>query len=299
MTVCSTLASIVNATLGINFAGFVGNTSGNTMACRLYHIQAVVLTNDSQHCAHSSIHGGGVCVTAAAAAQQQIDACGTWCGIVAAACPETYGGSYGGYGNNTGFNALTCGTHCATLYSIPLSNTFPVSQGGDNMACHQYHATAAAYFSTINDATNRNAHCSHASPLGGSVCGTAASTARIFCAEVAATCPGTRYTYANNAQCLSDSANYSVSAIATQFGNVNSDTGDSLACRFYHGGLPSIADPATHCPHTAWASAPCGNRPTTAAPTTAAGPTTAAPTSSASSLILSVVVVFAALLIAF
>lgn len=296
MLACQVLANTVNVTLGINLAGFIGNTSGNTMGCRLYHIQAAVNQSDASHCSHASIHGGGVCVSPTTLQTGPLpDACTTWCSLVAAACPDMYGGTYTTYGvASPAFNATACGIQCATVYGIPYTPTqYPVPTVGDSMACHQYHAVAANVYAYLASSSERIAHCSHASPLGGGVCSNGTSPQRVFCNEAKANCPG-RFPYSSDAHCISDAGNYSVVDIGTQFGVVAA--GDSLACRFYHGGLPSITDPVTHCPHTAWASQPCGDRPTTAAPTTAA-PTTA--TSGASSFVLSVFVVLAALLIAF
>ncbi len=41
--------------------GTEGDTSGNTFACRSYHLQAA-LADAATHCPHAAADGGGVCV---------------------------------------------------------------------------------------------------------------------------------------------------------------------------------------------------------------------------------------------
>ena len=42
-------------------AGTTGDTTGNTLACRLYHVGAAA-DDPNLHCPHASADGGGQCV---------------------------------------------------------------------------------------------------------------------------------------------------------------------------------------------------------------------------------------------
>jgi len=286
LTVCNYMGYAVLPGV-YNFAGYIGNSTGNTMACRLYHALIANSTGNATECPAASIHGGGVCGTSSLT-----DQCGTYCTIQGGACAET------SQIQGSAFNGTYCGIQCAYVYNFPSNNTFPVATSGDTIQCRLYHSAVA---SVLRNVSSGYTHCAHASPLGGGASGCSApgSAIKYFCAQTLADCQGSYSHYSSAAQCASDAAQYDATDIGTQFGFVNATGGDTLGCRFYHGGLPSVVLPGTHCAHTGWSTGGvCGNKPSTAAPTTAA-PTTATGTgSSATSVVMSVFVVLAALLIA-
>lgn len=55
------LAACTNAADGWA-AGTPGAASGNSLACRTYHLGAAITLSAETHCAHTSADGGGVCV---------------------------------------------------------------------------------------------------------------------------------------------------------------------------------------------------------------------------------------------
>jgi len=280
LAVCSALASSVNPNLGnqsYDFAGQINATSGNTMACRLYHLQVANSSNSLFHCSHASLHGNLTC------GATPIDYCGTYCVLQGAFCSENYAVGAGA------FNPIYCATQCLGLqYTSNL--VMPHTQAGDNINCRLYHAGAAYDRQAV---PGSYVHCAHSSYLGGNVCGNNATAQAKFCAGVALTC-GTKFPYSSPAHCLSDSVTYDATNIGNAFGSVNGSSGDTLACRAYHGSTPSFVDGTTHCPHAGFSTGGvCGNRAATTQPVT----TTSAP-SSASSFVVSVFVVLAALLVA-
>jgi len=116
--------------------GTAGATSGNTLACREYHLGAA--KNDkATHCPHASYGGGGIC---------SASACDTFCTSAIAKCPSTYPSK----------------DKCVDMCNAWATGTTGAT-GGDSLACRSYHLGVA---SGVNDAV----HCPHASPSGGNVC---------------------------------------------------------------------------------------------------------------------------------
>jgi hypothetical protein len=71
--------------------------------------------------------------------------------------------------------------------------------------------------------------------------GGAALDCASYCAEVAANCTTTHEQFTDSATCMGTCAAYPVGAVSDTSGN-------TLGCRYYHGGA-AMADPTTHCPH--------------------------------------------------
>ncbi len=106
-------------------AGTVGQTSGNTLGCRLYHAGAAAgsVANANTHCRHGGPGGDTLCGTN----------CEGFCTIVLGSCTAgnlQYGGSMS-----------TCMTACAGYATTPI---YVANATGNNFACRLYHATAAA-----------------------------------------------------------------------------------------------------------------------------------------------------------
>ena len=110
-------------------AGMIGDTSGNTIGCRLYHAGAAA-ADPVTHCPHAGPTGGNVC--------------GTWC--------EHYGQlmAKNCTGSNAVYDAATCMTKCAT---IPTTGQ-PNDTTGNTIQCRIYHLGAAAGDPVL--------HCPHA-----------------------------------------------------------------------------------------------------------------------------------------
>ncbi len=65
-----------------------------------------------------------------------------------------------------------------------------------------------------------------------------------YCTEIMTNCTGTNAQYVDQNHCLGSCAAFVVGTSKT------TDTaGDTLGCRIYHGGTPSMTMPVLHCPH--------------------------------------------------
>lgn len=110
-------------------AGSLGQTSMNTLGCRVYHTEAA-RTNADSHCVHAGPGGGSMCGA---------DLCEGFCSIVVAECPTEWP------------NAGGCATECANFGSS--GQPFSTAATGDTVECRLYHATMAA--------TSPSGHCTH------------------------------------------------------------------------------------------------------------------------------------------
>jgi hypothetical protein len=102
-------------------------TTGNTLACRVYHT-GVARMNPNTHCIHAGPSGGGVCGTS----------CEGFCKLAVPVCPTQY-------------QTAQCPGACAGFATTP-----PYSSNvstGDSFACRMYHLTEAA--------TDSATHCGH------------------------------------------------------------------------------------------------------------------------------------------
>lgn len=65
-----------------------------------------------------------------------------------------------------------------------------------------------------------------------------------YCTEIQANCTAANAQYLDTAHCMATCASFTVGASTT------TDTaGDTLGCRIYHAGAPSVMAAATNCPH--------------------------------------------------
>lgn len=66
-----------------------------------------------------------------------------------------------------------------------------------------------------------------------------------YCTEVLANCTGANAQYPDMAHCIGTCASFTVGT-----SKVTDTAGNTLGCRIYHGGTPSMTAPATHCVHS-------------------------------------------------
>ncbi len=215
--VCTAACANFNATAP------VGITDGNSVQCRIYHLQVAGSDppdSSGVHCPHGSEDGGGVC-------SDPEPTCANYCAAVTDACT----GENAAYGSEQ-----ACLDYCNTFGQLPEGTAGATD--GNSIACRLYHAGVAA----TSDA-NAAIHCPHAGPTGGDVCG---SWCTNYCHLATANCTGTDAIYANADDCTVACATMD----ATGFiGDVD---GDSVQCRIYHLGVAgdsASGGAATHCPH--------------------------------------------------
>jgi len=209
--------------------GAVNDQTGNTLDCRLYHagVAGQAVTHDA-HCPHSGVNGKNLCGT---------NTCQSYCLAIQNACT----------GTNMQFSTTaSCLAWCASFPdAYPDSTQLFLTQTGNSLQCHLYHASVAGYVDTA-------IHCPHAgpsgtTPTGAAVCGSACTN---FCQGQLLACGtnGTNSQYASQAACESACASFSVGTIG-----LSTVSGNTLGCRIYHAGVAlagTASDKTTHCPHT-------------------------------------------------
>jgi hypothetical protein len=110
--------------------GASGDTSGDSLGCRIYHTMAAE-TDAITHCPHAGPTGGSMCGTST---------CATFCPMEDALCSGVYPAGSG-----------SCTTVCPTIATNP---PFSANDTGKNdIECRFYHLTAAA--------TDPTTHCPH------------------------------------------------------------------------------------------------------------------------------------------
>ena len=127
--------------------GTTGDTSGNTAACRIYHL-GVAATDAAAHCPHGNLAGGSDAVgfPCTDPAPEPSAACVEYCDLASTNCTED---------NTIDFGDSTCEDACAAMAEGTTGDT-----SGNTVACRIYHLGVAA------DAPG--AHCPHANLEGGS-----------------------------------------------------------------------------------------------------------------------------------
>jgi hypothetical protein len=238
--------------------GSIGNdVSQNTLACRIYHVQAAIESGDlSYHCPHSSPNGNGVCGTQ----------CGAYCTQIIGAC------SAAPLSTPQYTSESACMAYCTNDMQTNFLGNWN-DTAGDTVGCRVYHADNA-------QVTGLTAHCLHAGPSGDNVCG---PWCTVYCDLVQQNCLGANSQYASTSACMTACNGFSTS------GNAGDTTGNTVQCRVYHAGVagdPVATNAATHCPH---AGPTGGNQCIASASTT--GSTTGS--SSASTVVVSALLVIA------
>jgi len=222
------------------------DTTVNSLACRLYHSQAAIVTGLYIHCTHASPNGNNYCGVP----------CEAYCSIVNNSCAA----SDPAFASNA-----ACQTYCDLNMQGFEGNWNDT--GGDTVGCRIYHADAFLALGAP--------HCSHASASGGNTCG---SWCQVYCDLIDENCVGNNLQYNGTSDCMTHCAGFSTA------GNPGDTAGNTVQCRIYHAGVAGL-DPATnpqiHCPH----AGPTGGGVCVGAPpsttTTAAATSGAAGTSGA------------------
>ena len=127
--------------------GTTGDTDGNTVACRIYHL-TVAADAPGAHCPHGNPAGGSDAAgfPCTDPVPGPSDACVEYCNLATTNCTED---------NAIDFGDSTCEDTCAAMTEGTTGDT-----DGNTVACRIYHLTVAA------DAPG--AHCPHGNPAGGS-----------------------------------------------------------------------------------------------------------------------------------
>jgi len=220
-------------------AGTDGATTGDSLACRLYHLQvAASLGSATQgradHCTHAGAGGAGQCGTPQEA----------FCDVAIKACNSSATASpYNGLAQYASKAA------CAQQ-AMAYPRTTPGVTSGNSLECRAYHASVAL----SGAAGGAVGHCFHTGQLGGlGVCGTGCEG---FCATAGYACNGTNMPFSTTDECLKYCATFPVS------GNQipgTATSGNSLECRSYHVGValisPAAVDKTAHCSHARAVSA--------------------------------------------
>ncbi len=130
-----------------NDAG-AGSTSGDSLACRMYHLSVAAQNgNADTHCPHAGPYGFGMC--------------GTLCNDF---CEQDFATTGPCKGDNDPTNDV-CHTYCAGATGADAGAGSPGAGGGSTaMSCRTYHLEAAYQSGTVTP------HCPHAGEDGGGVC---------------------------------------------------------------------------------------------------------------------------------
>jgi len=193
-----------------NVSGAIGDQSGNTLFCHLYHAQAA-LGDPTYHCPHASPSGVGVCGTR----------CDNYCNFIQQTC--------------TGANAMfpdipTCQGYCPTNPDGQITD-----ESGNTKDCRVYHSLAAGV------TADPSFHCPHASHSGGNLCGT---WCQVYCNLATTICTGALQLFSSNSSCLTACANYPTTGVP------GATAGNTVQCRIYHlGAAAATGDTTLHCPH--------------------------------------------------
>ena len=219
------------ATACADFAadGEAGATAGDSVQCRIYHLGVAGSDKDNgsaqTHCPHGGIDGGGVCKDDT----PDEPTCEAYCAAITSACT----GDNAQYTDEAG-----CLDYCDDWADLEAGTLGDVD--GDTIGCRLYHAGVAA-----ESAENATAHCAHAGPSGGNVCGDWCTN---YCGLAMSNCTGDNALFDSDGSCAS-----ACEALGAT-GEPGDVDGDTVQCRIYHLGVAgSKADgaAATHCPHGA------------------------------------------------
>ncbi|ACY17774.1 hypothetical protein [Haliangium ochraceum] len=198
--------------------GEVGDTSGNTLNCRLSHADALAAEDPAQYCPIAGPTGGGVCGSL----------CQNYCFYTNDICGDQGYTSPG-----------QCEEACDKLVDQDGGAT---EISGNTVQCRINHALSA---SLETDGSNEKlSECAAASLSGGGVCGDWCET---YCDFMEANCggQGEDISYADRNACLSTCAGFDAD------GDIDAEEGDTVQCRMHFAGAPALRDPATFCGYAA------------------------------------------------
>ncbi|MFT7623185.1 MAG: hypothetical protein ACI9WU_002363, partial [Myxococcota bacterium] len=205
--------------------GAGGDTSGDSVQCRVYHLGVAGSDGDSSaavHCPHADLDGGGVCIDVPVP-----PTCAVYCTDISANCA----------GDNAQYaDEAACLSYCETWGQLPAGALEDTS--GNTIGCRTYHAGVAA-----TDADAAALHCPHSGPDGANVCGTWCEN---YCHLTQTNCTGDNELYADNDACMTACGDF------TDTGASGDTGGDSVQCRTYHAGVAGSdgdTSAAVHCGH--------------------------------------------------
>lgn len=205
-------------------SGGAGDTSGDSVQCRIYHLGVAGNAGAGgavAHCGHGSPDGDSICVGPTP------PSCAEYCTEVMLNCVD---------GNAQYATEQDCLDYCGTQAQMPAGDV--TDTAGNTIGCRLYHADVAG----TDDAA---LHCPHAGPSGGDVCG---SYCDVYCQLSATNCTDTNALFADDTECQTACGAYA------QTGDPGATTGDDVQCRIYHLGVAGDAasgGPGTHCAHGA------------------------------------------------
>jgi hypothetical protein len=136
---------------GFTAPGMLGDTTGDTLGCRIYHAGAAA-GNPMLHCPHAGPSGGDKDPNGTAG--QCGEPCTAFCSIAMHSCT--------GANQQFGGSMATCMTACKTFPASPAPYTDSITST-NTLDCHIYHLSAAS------TAAGAATHCPHIVP-GSSVC---------------------------------------------------------------------------------------------------------------------------------
>jgi hypothetical protein len=119
--------------------GKEGDTSGDTLGCRVYHSGAPSIMDANVHCPHAGPLGDGICSESN---------CDSFCSLAVAICGDQAMPPYA--------SKQACLTACAGFVGtdqVPYNTTVLT---GDSLACRMYHLTVAAIAPDL-----AQVHCQH------------------------------------------------------------------------------------------------------------------------------------------
>ena len=154
-----------------------------------------------------------------------VTSCATYCGEVTATCT----GDSAQYASEA-----SCVEYCDTWAQLPAGEELDTS--GNSIACRFYHSAVA-------DATELEAHCVHAGPSGGDMCG---SWCDNYCHLALTNCAGQDELYGDLSSCLTACGGFA------ETGSAGDAFGDTVQCRIYHLGVAGSNGDASaqlYCPH--------------------------------------------------
>jgi hypothetical protein len=185
------------------FDGSPADTAGNSLGCRLYHVNLARTSASSAatHCPHAAADGGDICTD-----------CNSYCSkFFTDGATAVCSGKEGGRGYFT--DNADCLSLCESYY--PRDSTFDSSSPtiNDSLQCREYHAGAAASDAVL--------HCPHASPFNEAAPFKSSTTAGFigcadqcdfYCDIVATNCFGSNKLYDDKTECRKYCAGLGTSA---------------------------------------------------------------------------------------
>ena len=191
--------------------GTKGDQTGNSMACRAYHLE-LAAANPDLHCPHASSSGGDVCIGRFPPV--------SFCRAYQLQCVDS----------NLSNAYVDCPASVDAMR--PGDDT---DNAGDTLGCRTFHVGNAAKYPF-----DQERQCRYASPDGGSVCVGPPLAAVDFCYEYNAVCV-TNLLSTPYVDCAAD-------VVAMTRGTPGDTTGDTAACRAAAlFGLRNGSDPRMHC----------------------------------------------------